>query len=234
MGELARSSCRVKGTLRAPRAPFWPWSHASRASTSPRTCRPKRARSLPPTDSPKPEATNRLGRLPRAGELTVTSPRPVTDQDRQRIRQLHAEGLGRNDIARELGRSGQTISKIADELGLRFDRAATLAATRARKADAAALRATLTLDYLRDAQRLRHQLWEPHKAYNFGGKDNTYNEQQFDEPPVDAKLKLMQASTMAADRSVRLEQHDAGDGGLAGGLVADLVAGLRGEQGAEP
>ncbi|MEU4921062.1 hypothetical protein AB0G29_17115 [Streptomyces parvus] len=48
--------------------------------------------------------------------------KPVTDQERETVRKLHVEGLGRNAIAiaKQLKRSGQTISEIAGELGISF------------------------------------------------------------------------------------------------------------------
>ena len=39
--------------------------------------------------------------------------RPVSEDDRERVRQVHAYGKIRNDIAREIGRSGRTVSRIA-------------------------------------------------------------------------------------------------------------------------
>lgn len=61
--------------------------------------------------------------------------RPVTDADRQKLRDLHAQGKGRNEIARDMGRSPATVSVLAQELGLSFDRTAAAAATEARRAD---------------------------------------------------------------------------------------------------
>ncbi|MGW6455018.1 helix-turn-helix domain-containing protein [Streptomyces sp. NPDC055078] len=69
--------------------------------------------------------------------------RPVTDADRDAIRRLHADGLGRNAIARELKRSPRTISVLAEELGLSFDRTATAVATQARVIDGKARRAAI-------------------------------------------------------------------------------------------
>jgi helix-turn-helix protein len=138
--------------------------------------------------------------------------RPITDEDRQRVRLLHAEGLGRNQIARQLGRSGQTISKIADDLGLSFERTATVAATEARKADAAALRAEEMLGALRDAKRIRGQLFAPARIMNFGGRDNTYNERDIPEPTFEQKRQIAQAWSLLVEKSVRLDEHDADDG----------------------
>ncbi|MGW1678517.1 helix-turn-helix domain-containing protein [Saccharopolyspora sp. NPDC002376] len=47
---------------------------------------------------------------------------PITDADRERVRELHTQGKTRNHIASEIGRSPSTVSKIARELGLSFDR----------------------------------------------------------------------------------------------------------------
>jgi len=48
-------------------------------------------------------------------------PEPITDRDQ------HAEGLTRNTIGRQIGRAASTVSKIAAELGLDFDRSRTAA-----------------------------------------------------------------------------------------------------------
>lgn len=149
----------------------------------------------------------------------------IPDADRDRILELHAQGMSRNDIAREVGRSGSTVTKVVHAAGLSFDRTSTQAATQAKKADAAALRAQLELDYLADAQRLRQQIWQPHEYFDWGGKDHDFDTHTTTEPtPVD-KLKLMQASTSAMTASLRIEQARA-DGGVteARSLVGDLAA----------
>ena len=69
---------------------------------------------------------------------------PITDRDREQVRRLHAEGKSRNAIARSIGRSAASVSKIARELGLTFSGGARVAAaTEARRADAAARRELL-------------------------------------------------------------------------------------------
>lgn len=69
---------------------------------------------------------------------------PITDADREQVRRLHAEGESRNAIARAIGRSAASVSKIARELGLTFSGGARVAAaTEARRADAAARRELL-------------------------------------------------------------------------------------------
>ena len=161
----------------------------------------------------------------------MTDLRPVTDHDRAEVRRLHGEDKTRNAIARELGRSGRTISRIADELGLSFDRAATRQATEAKKADAAARRAALALDLLGDAERMRAQLWTATKIYNFGGRDNTYNEETVTEPPFADKLKILQSVNIAVDKALRLDEYDSGNAGTAGSLLGSLFADLQRKHG---
>lgn len=82
---------------------------------------------------------------------------PVTDTDRQRVRDLHAQGLARNAIAARIGRSRATVSKIASEEGLSFDRSATAEATRAKVVDAKQRRANLAEAALDDADTMRQR-----------------------------------------------------------------------------
>jgi ParB-like chromosome segregation protein Spo0J len=82
---------------------------------------------------------------------------PLTDDDRRRVAELHAEGKTRNQIAKTIGRAPSTISKLAAELGLDFDRARTRAATEAKRTDAKARRAQLGLDALVNADGMQRR-----------------------------------------------------------------------------
>jgi AcrR family transcriptional regulator len=126
-----------------------------------------------------------------------------------RIRELAESGMGRNEIARELGVSVGSVTAHAPAGA--FDRSATMAAVKARQADMAEKRAKLAADLLEDAARLREQMWQEALVYNFGGKDNTYEEHYLPEQPVDGKRTLMQAVTAAVNAHVRLIDHN-GDG----------------------
>lgn len=83
----------------------------------------------------------------------------LTADEQTRIRELHAAGTSRNDIARDLGRSGRTISRwCAGQVPpLAFDRTQIAAATEARKVDLAARRA--------DALERELQILENAQAY---------------------------------------------------------------------
>lgn len=152
------------------------------------------------------------------------------------IQRLAAEGVGRNEIARRLGVSSSTVTAHAPAGS--FDRTASAAATKARQLDMAARRAELAANLLSDAERLREQLWEPHLAYAFGGKDNDYNEHELAEPgPADKRALISSVSTAMAAH-LRLVDHDS-DGGVAHAesvldsfmdAVAQRAAEIRGKQ----
>ncbi|MEU8760658.1 helix-turn-helix domain-containing protein [Streptomyces sp. NPDC048659] len=140
---------------------------------------------------------------------------PVTDADRDRIRELHAQGLSRNEIARQLDRSGRTISVQAAAMHLTFDRTATEAATAARKADLEEKRVILAEALADDALRLTAQMWEPAVIHSFGGKEHTYNSHEIPEPLAADKRALMSAATAAAAQSLRLVPAETDQQGLA-------------------
>ncbi|WP_037823054.1 helix-turn-helix domain-containing protein [Streptomyces sp. NRRL B-24720] len=152
---------------------------------------------------------------------------PITPEDLETIRRFHADGCGRNEIARRTGRSPRTISIYAAKLGLSFDRTATEEATRARMADLAEKRTILAEALTDDALRLSAQVWEPTVVFNFGGKDNDYNERSVDEPPAADKRQLMSAATNAAAQSLRLVPPSADSGSDdARSMLGKLFSGL--------
>ncbi len=153
---------------------------------------------------------------------------PVTDADRRQVADLHAQGCSRNEIARRTGRSGRTVSRIAEALGLTFERGEQVRqATEARKVDARARRAALALALLDDAERLRRQLWEPAQYIDHGGKDFIQVRWVLAEPTAADKRNLMQAVGLAVDRAVRLDEYDSGTGvGQVVSLLESLASGL--------
>jgi hypothetical protein len=155
--------------------------------------------------------------------------RPVTDEDYQRVRELHAQGMGRNAIAREMDRAQRTVSVIAAELGLVFDVTMTEEATRHRVAQLADRRAMLAEALQDDAERLTEQLWQPSKVFRIGGAANKYVEKNVDEPPADAKKDLMAAAGIAIEKSLKLVPPERED---SEGLAA-VDAWLRGMIGGE-
>ncbi|RGC68433.1 hypothetical protein C5N14_13685 [Micromonospora sp. MW-13] len=159
----------------------------------------------------------------------MTRPRPVTQADHDQVRALHAQGLSRNAIAKELGRSGKTISEIAARLGLSFERAgATAAATAAKKADGAARRAQLQLDALDAANKLMGQMFAPALVYNFGGKENDYNSTTLEEPPFADKRNIATAIQALAGTALKLAEYDKATGNEdEKGMLGELRDALR-------
>jgi hypothetical protein len=159
---------------------------------------------------------------------------PITDEDLAEIRRLHAEGLGRNEIARRLGRNGRVISNHCAAMGLTFDLTGIETATAHRNAQVALRRAELEEQRLilaealtGDALRLSAQVWEPTTLHSFGGKDHTYAYKDLDEPLAADKRALMAAATAAAGQSLRLvpPTNDAGvEQGVS--MVGQLLSGL--------
>lgn len=126
----------------------------------------------------------------------------------QQLTDLHAQGLSLRECATRIGRSRSGVGDHAKALGLSWDRAQTKAATEARVADNRTTRSAIEAGLLADVQRLRAQLWAPCKAFNFGGKDNTYEERALEQPTFVDQLKIMQAATIAVDRSLKIAVHD--------------------------
>lgn len=137
--------------------------------------------------------------------------------------------MSRNDIARDMERSGSTISRHAAAENLSFERGPEVeAATAAKVADAKARRAQMMLNLLDDADKLRLQLWEPTTLHSFGGKDHTYNSKRVDQPLFRDQRDIMGAVSVALTASMRLDLHD-GDPGVddAKSMLRSLSDGLR-------
>ncbi|URC17981.1 helix-turn-helix DNA binding domain protein [Streptomyces phage Eastland] len=152
--------------------------------------------------------------------------RPIDDKDRRRVRELHAAGKSRNEIARALKRSPSTVSKIAADQGLTFDRAPVEAATAARKADLAARRADIAIRLHDVAERELAKMTKPHLYFEWGGKDHTYAEKLQDEPTPADRRTMMATAGAALDRSLKLVPLKTDPGEQGRSVIGDLMAGL--------
>lgn len=160
--------------------------------------------------------------------------RPLTDADRKAVRRLHAAGKTRNDIAREIGRSPSTVTKLAGELGLSFDRTATEAATQARTADLAARRTALAEALQADAEKLRVQLWQPCVYGEFGGKENVWSQVNLDLPRFGDQRQILASVQTAVNTSAKLVPADGADDATAvRSMLGDLGAALTDAFGSE-
>ncbi|WP_108990434.1 helix-turn-helix domain containing protein [Streptomyces coelicoflavus] len=154
---------------------------------------------------------------------------PVTEAELQQIRELHAQGKGRNEISRIVGRSLRTISVHAEQLGLTFDRTATAVATEARKVDAKARRtAIIERAYSRVEKLLDHLDAAERGQFKFTtGTVNGIETQSLDHVPGQEEKALAGAITQYLNQAVKLEQLD-GDPGVdaARSMLGSLAEGL--------
>jgi hypothetical protein len=154
---------------------------------------------------------------------------PFSDEEIEELKRLHAEGLGRNAIARELGRSLRGVSIHADRLGLTFDRTATAVATQAAMVDAKARRAAITQRLYARTERLLDQLESAdHGAFKFTTSTvNGIDTVTLDHVPGQEEKALAGAITQYMNQAVKLEQLD-GDPGLdaARSMLGTLAEGL--------
>ncbi|MGW0933137.1 helix-turn-helix domain-containing protein [Streptomyces sp. NPDC002644] len=157
----------------------------------------------------------------------MPKPRPITDQDRRRVAELHAQNLGRNEIAKAIGRSPDTVSRIAKALGLSFARAAQVeAATVVRKADLAARRAALAEALQQHAELELTKLTTRTLYFEWGGKDHKYDERWQAEPTPADRRAIMSTLATAVDRSLKLVPPKDDGGSESRSVVGDLLAGL--------
>lgn len=154
------------------------------------------------------------------------------------FRELHAQGLGRNAIAREMGIAPVTTSRTAEHLGLFFDRAKMRAAMVARLADLEERRSLLAVRFIDVAEDSLERIYQPTTVYSFGGKDNEYNDHLFEEAPFDVRQKLATTAAIAVDKSLKLAPPEAATGldaakSMLGSLGEALTAFSRSEDGQE-
>lgn len=95
-------------------------------------------------------------------------PGKITDTDRERIRELHAEGKGRNEIADILGVTPGTITYWARKLEIRFDDSRTAEATAARLEQLKRRRLDLAEMIEARIPDLHDRLWSPVTIYERG------------------------------------------------------------------
>ncbi|MFE4203944.1 MULTISPECIES: helix-turn-helix domain-containing protein [Streptomyces] len=155
--------------------------------------------------------------------------RPITDKDRQAVRRLHGQGKPRNEIARTIGRSSSTVSKIAAAFDppLTFDRAAEVeTATQVRRADLAARRAELAITLHDAAEREIGRMTQPHLYFEWGGKDHTYAEKVQPEPTPADRRTMMATAGAALDRSLKLAPPREEAGEQSRSVIGRLMDGL--------
>lgn len=148
--------------------------------------------------------------------------KPVSDEERQRIIEAFPTGKSCRQIARELGRSTTTISTIAKSVGHEFGQINAERARAINQRYGAEWRAEMRQRLADEAMRLLDDMRKPALVFSFGGRDNTYNEHELEEPDFRSKRDLMQAVSTAL-RSIRdLDATDSTTGNL--GMLGEWFA----------
>lgn len=133
--------------------------------------------------------------MPAAGSATF---------DTTRAREMHAADASCREIAKALDVAPSTISRWAEREGLSFDRAQTQAASKAHAIDMEATRLRLVAKASHRSEQMLDTLEDPYLVYNFGGKDNTYEEHTLDQAPVDVWQKAVSTANAVVDRLTRI------------------------------
>ena len=143
------------------------------------------------------------------------------------VTRLHADGNGRNEIARQLGISNGYVTKLARQAGLAFDRESTKAALEARSIDLAAERIRLAEKMLDATNNMLDSINDPYTVYSFGGKDNTYSEHELDSMPIDARQRVIVAAGITFDKLTRIVERNPDGAEEAVGILDTLAHGFK-------
>lgn len=138
----------------------------------------------------------------------MTRPK-ITPETIESIKDLHNAGLSARKIAQNLGVSASTVSKYCKKLGLKFDRAQTVQASETKKIDLEAQRLKLAERMLARANRTLDEIEGKVVVFNFGGKDNTFEEHELDHAPVDTVRSAMTTAAIAFDKASRIVERQA-------------------------
>jgi len=157
-------------------------------------------RNRPRSENPYPEPRNPKG-------VNQFPPGGIRDHDED-VARLHAEGLGRNDIVRELGLTNHLVTQSAKRQGLKFDGSQVLMATEVRRREAQERRAILSLQLLDDAEALRERLFSPMTYVQYGGKDFVRVEDTPEQPVPHDQAALVRGIGMLLDRAIKLDEYD--------------------------
>jgi hypothetical protein len=135
----------------------------------------------------------------------------MTTFDPKRAQELFDAGGTCRSIASELRVAASTVSRWAKGAGVKFDRSQVAAANQAHKVDLAAGRIRLAEKMLAAAEAMLDDIDEPYLVYNFGGKDNTYEEHELATAPVEVRRNIITTAGITFDKLTRVVETS-GDG----------------------
>lgn len=153
---------------------------------------------------------------------------PLEESTRERVRELARGGMSRNAVAREVGVSARTVSRICAESMPRitFDRTQTAAATEARVIDLKVERARLAQRVLYKAQDLLDLIDAPHELTHWD-KDGELHRATIDRPTAADIQRYLIGVGVATDKHLALIRHDSDDRELP--VVDRWLAAMMGE-----
>lgn len=166
---------------------------------------------------------------------------PVTDAERARVAELHAQGWSRAAIARDLGRGAATVGRIASAAGLAFNGAKTAAATARKQLDNRARRTVLVEQAYERAMTVLSRL-AAEDGYDATGTSTSGATvvTRVNVPPAHDVKALAGAFAQLTASAARMEQLDTDSGTAAAksmlgnlGAALQLAAGQLGEAGDE-
>jgi hypothetical protein len=134
-----------------------------------------------------------------------------TDQDREVLKELHARGMSRNQIATHMSRGQGTISIYARLMGLSFDRREeTAVATDVRKLDLAERRAALAIRMMDLAEAAAEDVAGTYVMHTVGIENGSsvWLEKTVALAPADQRLNLIKISLAASGQSMKLVEFD--------------------------
>lgn len=153
--------------------------------------------------------------------------RGTFDSKRAEARRLFDEGKSCRAIAKQLGCSPSTVSRWAEAEGLSFDRSQTAAAVEAHKVDLAAERLLLAEEMMAAGRQALKEINGPVVVYNFGGKDNTFEQKTLDRAPMSMRREALTAAGIAFDKATRIVEKDNGGLDQAVGVLDTLAEGFK-------
>src|SRR5690606_24541788 len=93
--------------------------------------------------------------------------------------------------------------------------------------DLAAGRIRLAEKMLAASEGMLDTIDEPYLVYNFGGKDNDYNEHTLDTAPVEVRRNIITTAAITFDKLSRIVERDGTGTDEALGLLDTLATGFR-------
>lgn len=152
---------------------------------------------------------------------------PFSAAEIAELKRLHGLRMGRNAIARAMGRSLRGVTVHAGRLGLSFDRTATAAATEAKMQDAKARRAAI-IQGLYDVAEEELAYLKQGDGYNLVevsiGKPVPYTVERLPAQDRKALVSSISTATSAAARLEALDTNNGVDDGIS--MLGKLASGL--------